>query len=139
MSIKYRKLNTYKYSIMEDVQIEVNIKPNTDVICTYMELSINGILTIRKGYAWDGPSGPMIDTPDTMRGSLVHDVLYQMMRLNMLPLNFRKNADEMLKQICIEDGMSEIRAIYMYEGVRLFGEQYAKPTPQPEIQIYTAP
>ena len=29
-----------------------------------------------RGYAWDGPSGPTIDTPDAMPASLVHDGLY---------------------------------------------------------------
>ncbi len=37
---------------------------------------IDGVLTIRSGYAWDGPGGPAMDTPAAMYGSLSHDALY---------------------------------------------------------------
>ena len=43
-------------------------------------LNTKGHLIIKRSYAWDGPSGPTIDTKNFMRGSLVHDALYQLMR-----------------------------------------------------------
>ena len=62
-----------------------------------------------------------------MRGSLVHDALYQLMRDGYLPLKTREYADWLLREICIEDGMSKIRADWVYMGVDLFGESSAKP------------
>lgn len=88
-------------------------------------ISEDGVVTLRRGYAWDGPSGPTIDTYTFMRGSLFHDALYQLMREGVLPLSTRKHADEILRDICLEDGMSKIRAAWVYRGVRIGGNKNA--------------
>ena len=62
-----------------------------------------------------------------MRGSLIHDALYQLMRESVLPLEFRKKADEILREVCLEDGMSKFRTWYVYKAVRMFGEKMALP------------
>lgn len=77
-----------------------------------------GLLTMKKGYAWDGPSGPTIDTKNFMRGSLVHDALYQLMRNGQLAPQWREGADQELRRICREDGMNRFRAWYVLQGVR---------------------
>ena len=82
----------------------------------------DGNLTIYEGYAWNGPSGPTFDTPDFMRGPLVHDFIYDLIQggyLNEDP--FREFADRLLRQICIEDGMPIFRANYVYFAVKEFG------------------
>ena len=80
MKACYRKLHKYKYQLTDDYYIRIDIRPGQDLEFRFLSLSSDGILTIRKSYAWDGPSGPTIDTMDFMRGSLVHDALYQLMR-----------------------------------------------------------
>lgn len=122
----YRKLRGYKYQLSEKHICHTNIKKfdiNTKFIC----LDPSGILTIKEYYAWDGPSGPTIDTHNFMRGSLVHDALYQLIRMKELPHNLRKQADILLRTICKEDGMSSIRSRYVYWAVRMFGGKSAKP------------
>ena len=94
----------------------------------------SGDLCIKKGYAWDGPSGPTIDTKNFMRGSLVHDALYQLLRENELPPTCRKFADLLLKDICRKDGMSWIRAQWVYLGVKLMGKKAASTSCRKEIQ-----
>jgi hypothetical protein len=84
------------------------------------------MLTIKKGYAWDGPSGPTFDTPSFMRGSLVHDALYQLICEDSLPDFFRAYADRLLYRLCREDGMSSVRAWYVYKAVEAFGESHTK-------------
>lgn len=79
-------------------------------------------MIIKKGYAWDGPSGPSFDTKNFMRGSLVHDVLYQAIREKELPSSYRELADKELYLICRKDGMSRFRAWYVLKAVRLFGD-----------------
>ena len=94
----------------------------------YLAIDTAGTLTVRARYAWDGPSGPSIDTPSFMRGSLVHDALYQLMREKVLDYRQdRKPSDQLLRAICIADGMWRFRAWYVYRLVRLFGESRAKP------------
>ena len=67
----------YKYQLKETSTIAIDISPETPIDTEYITLDSQGNLTIKKGYAWDGPSGPTIDTLTFMRGSLVHDALYQ--------------------------------------------------------------
>lgn len=115
--IKYKE--GYKYQLVQSYIVYVGIldRPcKTD----YLTLTRDGYLIIKKSYAWDGASGPTVDTPDTMRGSLVHDALYQLMRLGLLPESYRGKADQLLHDICVEDGMGEFRASLWQEAVNNF-------------------
>ena len=90
-------------------------------------------LTIEKGYAWDGPSGPTWDSKNSMRASLVHDALYQLMRVGVLPESCRKPADDTLYQLCVEDGMFQWRAWAWWNGVRLGASGAAKNGTEREV------
>jgi len=98
---------------------------------------MDGVLSFRKSYAWDGPSGPTIDTKNSLRGSLIHDGLYQLIRLGLLPESFRPIADGLLRDICREDGMSWFRSEYWYLGVRGFAGFASEPEDEPKA--LTAP
>lgn len=124
--ILYKK--GYKYQLIETFHFKINIKSSFEIVTDYIELTTKGDLTIKKGYAWDGPSGPTIDTLNFMRGSLVHDALYQLMREGHLTGSRCRNyADDLLQIICGIDGMSAIRVWGVYWAVRLFGGPTADP------------
>lgn len=124
--IAYRK--GYKYQIVSDYEVTIPILPARDIDTDYIQLSTKGLLKLKKGYAWDGPSGPTFDTLNFMRGSLVHDALYQLMRERYLEKDlFREPADKLLQNLCREDGMSSIRAWWVYCGVRIGGDPAADP------------
>ena len=108
-----------------------------DVSTSLLRLSKDGKLLILDGYAWDGPSGPAIDTVNFMLGSLVHDALYQLIRLGHLDLTWRGTADEVLREICIEDGMSAMRAWWVYTSVKAFAQRAARLSSEP--QVFHAP
>ena len=108
----------YKYQLRQTYEVAVCVTPPEGVKLEFVELSGMGLLTIRRGYAWDGASGPGIDTKSIMRGSLVHDALYQLMREGEIPLSCRELADKELRRICLEDGMWKVRAWWVYRGVR---------------------
>jgi len=140
--ICYRELKKYKYQLMvvythsTDLQIDKDIGTIDD----FVSLTKTGDLTLKKSYAWDGPSGPTIDTKNFMRGSLVHDGLYQLMRDGLLDHErYRKDADELLRAICEEDGMSTFRAWYVYRSVRIFGGSAAEPRPRDPADCVWAP
>ncbi len=124
MSIFYRE--GYKYQLDQSYVIKIDIRPAQHVGHDFLVLGTDGTLIIKDGYAWDGPSGPTIDTRNFMRGSLVHDALYQLMREGLLDLGYREKADQILRDLCLEDGMSSIRAWWVYQAVRLCGEGSAK-------------
>ena len=128
----------YKYQLVEEHSIIVNVNPDSDIVTDYMELTTDGRLAIKKGYAWDGPSGPTIDTSAFMRGSLVHDALYQLMRQGLVGKDkWRKRADEEMRRVCREDGMSRARAWWTYWAVRLFADKAASKESRKEVK--TAP
>ncbi len=131
MSIKYRKLTKaeiascngrYKYELTESYcRKGVDLGEFDITVANYLYYFADlKELWICKGYWWDGPSGPTIDTPDFMRGSLVHDAIYQLMREGKLSKKYRKYADKLLVQICKEDGMAWWRRCYVYWFVRAF-------------------
>ena len=124
--IRYKE--GYLYQLAEDYQVAIDIRPAAFIRTPYIRLDIDGMLSIVAGYAWDGPSGPAIDTLNFMRGSLVHDALYQLMRMGMLDhILYREAADRILQRICVEDGMSALRAWWVYQGVRFGGGPAADP------------
>ena len=117
--MKYRKLLVYKYQLTSTYNVQTNIVLNDDIWEDFIYLHKSGMMTIKEGYAWDGATGG-IDTKNFMRGSLTHDALTQLIRLKRLPQAQRLNADKLLKQICLEDGMSKLRAWWVFKAVRAY-------------------
>ena len=135
--IRYR--SGYKYQLVEEYSVRVVVIPDEDIDTEFfIALSTDGVLVIKRGYAWDGPSGPTFDTKNFMRGSLVHDALYQLMRQGLLLTErWREAADLELWRICREDGMSRIRAWWVHRGLRLGGGPAA--SPESRKRTHTAP
>jgi len=126
MKIAYRE--GYKYQLVHDYAGPTLVTPPAPISTEFVELGVDGVIWLKGGYAWDGPSGPTFDTPDFMRGSVVHDALYQLMREKLLDTDvYRKAADETLRAICLEDGMENFRAAYVYGAVRLLAAGAADP------------
>lgn len=121
--IKYKK--GYKYQLYENYSIQTAVK-GYSVNDQFLKLTYNGLLTCEVGYAWDGPSGPAIDTSTFMRASLVHDAFYQLMRLNHVPRKYRDYADRLMKQICLDDEMWFLRAEWCYRAVSNFSKQFTE-------------
>jgi len=126
MSMKYK--DGYKYQLVEDVSFQTSFRPAEDIITDYLDLSIAGFLTIKKGYSWDGPSGPTFDTTTFMKGSCLHDGLYQLMRMTALPWKDWRKADNELKRQCLTDGMWKIRTKWGMAGLKAAGGSAAKPS-----------
>ena len=134
--IRYK--DRYKYVLWEEYRVTIPIHPPATILTDFIHLTPDGELIIRKWYAWDGPSGPTFDTKNFMRGSLVHDALYQLMRETFLDAaEYRDDADEILAAICREDGMSWLRSRWVYWGVRWGGGPAADPAN--DHPVITAP
>ena len=85
-----------------------------------------------------GLEGPGVDTKENMRASLVHDALYQLMRIEELHTRtHRKISDQLFRDICKEDGVSSITANIFYKALRKFGKPAA--SPENKKKIHRAP
>lgn len=123
--MKYEKIK-YKYLTKDEWSWHNDDLLGLDINTGYVTIK-DGLLTVAVKYAWDGPSGPTIDTKAFIYGSLFHDALYQMMREGYLNrLIYREVADTILHDACVVEGMSKFRAWYVYKIVRACGEKHTK-------------
>lgn len=145
--IKYKE--GYKYQLYETYAVKTGIEGfscKTD----FLHLFSDGTLVIYKGYAWDGATG-VPDFKFMLRASLVHDALYQLIRLGLLPTCMKKKADVLFSAVCKESALSlykdsmlpdhilhtmvEHACSVLYKGVEWFGSYGLGP----EREIIEAP
>lgn len=123
-SIHYKE--GYKYQLSRDLWLNTGITgyyAETD----YVILFRSGWMLIKKGYAWDGASGPTIDTKSSMRCSAGHDALYQLMQLGLIPRELQPIADKLLERIGNDDGMWKVRSHIWERILSKFGRPNTKP------------
>lgn len=125
--IEYRKMGRRMYQLHRSYHQDVKIFPGTAVIAEFISLSQTGLLIIKSGFVWDGSSGPTVQTKSTMRGSLVHDALYELMRKELLAQTWRYRADVVIRDNCLEDGMWKWRAKLWFRALRTCAEPFADP------------
>lgn len=130
-SIKYRK--GYKYQLTETYTTKTRLRPAEDIQMAYVTLLRDGTLTVYAGYAWNGPSGPTWDTLNSLRGSLEHDVKYQLIRLGLLLPTDKGISDSELLEVLLEDGMHKWRAGCWCWGVIRFGRKSTLPSAEPMV------
>ena len=140
MQACYRKLTNYKYQLVKGYTMQLDLRPEKLIQTRFIKLDVNGELMIVKEYAWDGTSGPVIDTNSNMRASLVHDALYQLMRLGKLDYRLhREYADRIFNELCLADGVCRPAAAVYFRFLRTFGEKYARPSGEFEIEEICVP
>ena len=137
MKVQYKE--GYKYQITSNYFAQVDVCPDENVVTEFIELTTDGLLFIRSGYACDGPSGPTWDRlwRKYMRGPFEHDALYQLTRNGHISRSWRAVIDKRLRTVCLQDGMCKIRAWYVYHAVRLAAGFAADP--ESRKKIYVAP
>ena len=123
--MKYRKLTSYKYQTLEPYNLHLPQEFSGQMANLSHIILVNNLLHIKAGYCWDGASWA-VDTDTFMKGSLIHDNLYQLMRQGEIRRSLRIEADKVMRDTCLGAGMSKFRADYVYKGVRLFAEGASK-------------
>ena len=121
--ISYKK--GYKYKLCGNITRQTTILQDKDINRRYISLNENGLLTVKSGYCWDGATGA-IDTKTIMRASLIHDALCQLINNKIISKTYQILSDKELYDICIEDGMSKVRAWWIYHAVRHFDKSGLK-------------
>lgn len=124
-----------KYRLHQEYVTILDFAPSKDIVTEFITFKTTGELRIAAGYCWDGASGGF-QTKSTMRGSLIHDALYELIALGYLHVSFRDDADAEYKKALQEDGAFKIRAGWQWLAVRVFGGAY---TNKPVRPVLTAP
>lgn len=122
----------------------VPIYPKKAVRGRFWTLAADGLLIIKSGFVWDGPSGDIFglidltpNEPETMRASLVHDVLARAMTDGKIGYEWISTSNWLLKQMLIEDGFDRGRAQLWYSMLERFWRPYA--ANKPSRPVLTAP
>ena len=143
MRLYYQDTEKYLYKIYQSASFEVpfesGLQPRQVVANEFITLecidSETVLLTAKKGYSWDGASGA-INTESWIIASLIHDMLYQLFREELLKRSLRKQADQamyyFLKKSMIRGnylsrqwGATRARASYL--TVRAVGKKHTLP------------
>ncbi len=129
--LQYKK--TYPYCLTRDIYIALSRPLSNQVTINHPFFFIDATLVhVKANYAWDGPSGPTLDTDNSLRASLLHDVLYQAMHEELLPpRRNRRLADREFRKALAEDGMFILRRWLWWAAVRLFASRAARPRKHP--------
>ncbi len=72
-----------------------------DITDDHAHLQPDGLLTIRKGFPWDGNSGPCIDCRSSLEASCVHDVLCDWVNTDRLPDCLQPIIDQEYYDLCV--------------------------------------
>jgi len=120
----------YRYQLAEDFDMHTPIRPMGGLTAEseYITLTGNNRLYIKAGYAWNGANF-VADRPGNMRAALVHDALYQLMRLDLVDRRTqRRPADRLFVKMCREDGIGFILARAYAIGLWVGGKPSTMPT-----------
>jgi len=131
--MKYRK--GYKYQLAETDSWTTCFRPAEPLRSESgrISMSMDGLMTIREGYASDGPSGPTIDRKENMYAGIGHDGLYQLMREGLLNCNQWRRADEDYGLWLLQSGSWKITAAVNVAGLALMRGKYAQPAQRKEV------
>jgi len=94
----------YKYVIAEDFTVQTAIIGHV-VMDNLTSLDEDGCLKVRKGYPWDGNSGPCYDFDSSLKASCVHDVLCDYINMGSLPVELQPMVDQEYYVIATGKGM----------------------------------
>jgi hypothetical protein len=120
----------YKYQVTRDCTLQTETK-GYDIDTPHVRLTPDGKLTAKDGYAWNGASGPTLNTKSVIRPSLYHDIGYQLIRLGLIGAKWKEYFDHLLHDLMVEDGAFKWRADYYKWAVLKFGAGSCRPSAEP--------
>lgn len=136
MKITLHYQDGYKGQVKRTLRIQTPIRPNKDIKTDFIEMTMGGILTIIKGYAYDFASGPTLDWPEWIKAAaLPHDCICQLHREGYLNDEQRREGDEWFKRILKANGMFLPRREIWYRGVRIGSGMKEGPKPIHHVDL----
>jgi hypothetical protein len=109
----------YKLVVAETFSIQTAII-GYEIKDEFTSLTKDGLLTIRRGYPWDGNSGPCPDTDDSIEASCGHDVLCDYVNMGWLPVELQPMVDQEYYRIATAKGMWWRRARIILLAIRWY-------------------
>jgi hypothetical protein len=133
---KIKYYSGLKYQLFGDCWLKTDIL-GFDFSFEEIRLYPDGWLLLQDGFAWDGPSGPALDTKSFMRGSAGHDAVCILIAEGLLPPEYKKNGNRLMRRLCKDDGMFFLRRYWTYSFVEIYSLKERNPYVKRKLQ--TAP
>ena len=121
--LTYRSLHAYKYQVMAPFELRVAVYPKQPIMTNWISLTPHGMLSIVRGYAWDGATWT-VDRASNMVASLAHDALYQLMRLGLLGQDWRVAVNCVYQDLVLAHGGWTWTANLEYLALDRLGSKY---------------
>jgi hypothetical protein len=120
---KFEVVNPGQYRLEEDYDVPYNTGILGYQLNIPMKFALNkaGWMVVKKGFLWDGPSGPAINTVSCMGASLAHDALYGALRKRYIIKSHKKAADKLYRRMLKGAGVGYVRRWYHWAAVAVFG------------------
>ncbi len=129
--MKYRK--GFKYQLAEEIILQTSFRPASNIYSDFCCLTMLGQLLLKRGFAWDGASGPVVDRKSNMIASAGHDGLYRLMRKGLLDCKLWPQADEMFAKWLKENGAWAITIQIDSLGLKMANGAAANPSNKAKI------
>jgi hypothetical protein len=123
----------YKYQSRCDRVYYIGITGHT-IVTDLITLRPDGWMLVSEYFAWDGCSGPAIDTKSNMRGGQCHDALAALMRMGLIPIDCVKPSNQAITRLMIDDGAWRFRA-NLYQRLLDLTEYWARPENSKKILV----
>ena len=114
--MEYESLRDWKYRVLKGFTHKTDIKPTTALVSSFSSLGTDGLITVEKGFCWDGMSGG-VDTENSMLASLLHDIGCNYRAAGWLTDKEIDQFDDLYHTVCLEEGMSKFRASLQFAAI----------------------
>lgn len=122
--IKYWKFADRCYQLAAPYHFETRCRPVQMVSMPFISLEPTGQCRLDVGFAFDGASGPVIQTKSILRRAAEHDAKYRLMREGLLDAEANQPiADEEFREGLVLDGTMSTRAEVFYIAVHELGKK----------------
>jgi len=121
--IEYDNITRMKYRVTEDIEYKSKIIPpnGIDIVAPFAKLHSDGVQVLYKGFCYDGATGAP-DTPGVMRPAAFHDFICKLVEDRVLPVEYRRQGDDMFRDLLIEEGFDNYLADIYHKAVVTWGE-----------------
>lgn len=82
-----------KYCLTQDEVFLTSVRPEVLVDTRFITMDLNGVMTVKIGWVWDGCSGPTIDSEWNHRAGCGHDALYWLIRNEYISEKWKPKID----------------------------------------------
>ena len=125
----------YKHMVERDMHVFLPWLTGYDLDLFHIRLKPTGWMTIKRGWGWDGCSGPTFDTKSTRRGGCVHDAVSYLMRREHIPTDYKQLNDCAAYDQWLRDGMWKWRANLWLWALVHFGKGSVLPANKRVVKI----